>query len=87
MVFDVKNTKGKKVKIYDSRGTQILNAFKYNTRTREVSLYLYGKNALNKDSVVMFNRSHKDKKGYTHDLVRVKVKVPGSFIIVNGKRY
>lgn len=85
MVFTTKNTKGKKVKIFDAAGVQISAASKYNTRTREVTFYLTGKDAGGKTRVV--TKSLKKGCTFPREVVEFKVKIPGSFIIVNGKRF
>lgn len=85
MIFDVKNTKGKKVKVYDQTGLEIKTAFKYNTRTREVHMYLTGTSAAGKTRIVTTPVSKKST--YPRQVVKFKLKIPGSFIIVNGKKY
>ena len=90
MIFDVKNTfgKGKKATVYDAQGTAIPSAFKYNTKTREVSMYLTGKNSTVSTKKILM-KSVKPRLGLSlaWEVLKVTVKIPGSWIIVDGKKY
>ena len=88
MIFNVKNTKGKKAILYDAKGTPIKGAFKYNTKTREVSMYLTGRSS-NTNKLKTLMKSVKPKAGLSRgwETLRVTVKIPGSWIIVDGKKY
>jgi hypothetical protein len=85
MIFNVKNTIGKKVKVYAHPGVEIKDVTKYNTRTREIEILLFGFTGDGGRRVI----TKPAKKGYLfpRKVVKVKVKIPYSFIIVNGKRY
>lgn len=85
MIFDVKNTAGKKVKVYCRKGLEIKAATKYNTKTREVEMFLMGVSESGQKLVL--TRSLKRGQTFPRQAIKVKVKIQGSFIIVDGKRY
>lgn len=88
MIFNIKNTSGKKVKLYDAQGTQILGCYRYNTKTRETSLYLTGQHPKIKHKKTLTKRI-KPRKGESMAwaTLKVKVKIPGSYIVVDGVKY
>lgn len=90
MIFDTKNTKGKgtNVQVFDAQGLLIPSAFKYNTRTRAVSMYLTGRHPTNKNRSVL-TKKIRPKKGQSlaWEILKVTVKIPGSYIVVDGKKY
>lgn len=85
MIFTVENTKGKKATVYDQTGLELNAAVKYNTRTREVTLLLTGISANGKRRVV--TKPVKRSSTYPREVIKVKVKIPGSFIVVDGKKF
>lgn len=86
MVFTVKNTKNKKVKVFDVAGTLIGGVTKYNTKTREATLFLIG-TTTDKSRMVVSTLGKLTGNGFQRKPVSVKVKLPGSFIMVNNKKY
>lgn len=85
MIFEAKNTKGK-ARVYDQTGLYIRAVTKYNTRTREATILLLGKNIYDgKERVITFPL--KRNKSYPRKALTVKVKIPGSYLTLNGKRY
>lgn len=79
MIFTVKNTKDKNVRVYDAAGNIIPYAYYYNTKTKVVGVYVTAKRG---DRSTIALRSQKSDY---NTAVRVKVKIPGSYIEVNGK--
>lgn len=91
MILTVKNTagKGKKVKIFDARGTVIPGVVQYNTKTREVIMFLGGPTNSKGKSIILVSRKESKSRFYSSvafKLLSVKVKIPGSYAIVNGKK-
>ena len=84
MIFEAGTAQGKKTEVFDAMGHLIGSCFKYNSKTRVVEMFL---------TVV------KSKKGPARTMmmkevgkgswqaVKIKVKVPGSYAIMDGKRY
>lgn len=88
MIFNVKNTAGKKVKVYAYPGLQIKAATKYNTRTREIEMFLLGETDNGQKRVLTVpDKVTKRNQLFPRKTLKVKVKIPGSFILVNGKKY
>lgn len=90
MIFNVRNTagKGKKVQVFDAQGTLIGSCFRYNTKTKEVSMFLTGKHPTVKNKrVLMKSIKPRVKGGLSWATMKIKVKIPGSYIIVDGKKY
>jgi len=88
MIFNVENTRKKKVKVYDAGGVEIDYCYSYNTKTREAKLYLTG-NRPNKTGRSVLKKTLKPTKKFAMRwaLLKATVKIPGSYIVVNGKRY
>ena len=90
MIFNVKNTAGmgKRATLYDAFGTEILACYRYDTRTREASLYLTGKHPKIEAKKTLMKRI-KPRKGQSMAwaTLKVKVKIPGSYIVVDGVKY
>jgi hypothetical protein len=86
MIFDTKNTAGKKVEVYSYNGVKISAVKKYNTKTREAVIFLIGEDKKgNKRAATSIKK--KTKYRLAMDVVTVKVKLRGSYILVNGKKY
>lgn len=85
MIFTTENTAGKKVEIFDAQGSTIPWATKYNTKTREVTMFLVGKKKNGqKGSTKLLMKS----VGTTQwKPLSVKIKIPGSYIVVDGTKY
>ena len=90
MIFNVKNTAGmgKKCAVYDAQGTKISSCFRYDTKTREVSMFLTGHHPKIKNKKVLTKRI-RARKPYVMAwaTLKVKVKIPGSYIVVDGVKY
>jgi hypothetical protein len=86
MIFNVENTRKKKIKVVDAFGIEVKGVHKYNTRTREASIYVYG-NKADGTSYVLRSMLKKNKYGWKAEIIKVKVKLKGSKIIVNDKTY
>ena len=86
MIFNAKNTfsKGKKATVYAHPGLQIKAATSYNTKTREIELYVLGQTSNGQTRIVTKPTT---KNMFPRKPIKVKIKIPGSFIIVDGKRY
>ena len=80
MIFESKKLNGKKAMVYDSKGNRITTCFKYNTKTREAFLFLLALKPKSNEQTLLLCF---DKKG---KIVKAKVKLPGSYILVDGKR-
>lgn len=87
MIFNVKNTAGlgKKCKVYAHVGLEIKAATKYNTRTREVEMFLMGKSTTGTPMVL--TKPLKRGRMWPREAIKVKIKIPGSYIVVDGKKY
>lgn len=72
MVFDNENTRNKKVELYMEDGTIVVGASRYDTETREAVVYV------KKDGKYVVENGSVLKKS---------IKLPGSYIMVDGVRY
>lgn len=85
MIFDIKNTKGKKVQVYDAMGKPINIVRSYDTITRWAEIVVpTGKRARHGHSAMMMVvvGDGLDKKVAT-----AQVQLLGSWIVVDGERY
>lgn len=82
MVFNSSNRAHRNVKVYDAQGKLIVSAYKYNTKTRTVSMFLTGKKTNGISSVLT-----KSVGPNKWELLRVTVKIPGSYAVFNGKKF
>lgn len=87
MIFSAKNIRSKSAKVYDAHGILIGAAFRYDTKTREVSIFLTGRNDKNEPRVLCRLATKQPKTGKSWKALKVKVKIPGSYIIIDGKKY
>lgn len=85
MIFNVKNTAGKKVKVYAYVGLEIKAVTKYNTRTREIEMFLMGETEKGQKRILTAPASR--NRMFPRKVLKTKIKIPGSFIVVNGKKY
>lgn len=86
MIFNPKNTAGKKVTVFAHRGAYIVkDVKKYNTRTREVTIYVRveGLDGAKRVLTVPVKRGHM----HPRKIATVTIKIPDSYIVVGGKRY
>lgn len=88
MIFTIKNTKGKKVELYDAMDKQITIARSYNTATRMAEIVVpTGKTrrrTKHNPSGLLFAVVN---DGISGKVATARVQLLGSYIIVNGKRY
>lgn len=86
MIYNAKNTAGlgRKCRVYAYAGLEIKGVTKYNTRTREVEFLLFGYTSGGERRVLT---TPVTKQLFPRKVVKMKVKIPGSFIMINGKRY
>lgn len=88
MIFNVKNTRGKTVKVHDVRGTEVKGVYYYNTKTRLTKMYLMGQGLLkDKPRVLMTRPKGKQRSDFHVEIVKVSLILKGSTIEVNGKVY
>lgn len=87
MIFDTINTASKKVKLYDAQGVEITTCFRYNTKTREAELYLTGKKTSTVKHTILTKKKKTSKPGQHFSVLKIKVKIPGSYIVVDGVKY
>lgn len=83
MILDIKSTKGKNVKVYDAHGCLIGACYKYNTKTREVWMFLTGRTEKGVPKILckLVKETKTSKRWAT---LKVKLKIPGSYAIVDG---
>ncbi len=72
MKYTAENTRGLKIKVYDSKHNELSHVTEYNTKTRKVKLFLVN----GKDGRIIVSK----KKA-----VLVSVHLPDSYITINGK--
>jgi hypothetical protein len=86
MIFNVKNTAGmgRRVKVFAYAGLEIRAVTKYNTRTREVEFFVLGYTA---NGTTRALTEPTGDKLFPRKVVKMKLKLPGSFIVVDGKKY
>jgi hypothetical protein len=85
MRLNVKNTAGKRVKIYDFTGVEITGVKSFDTKTGDMVLFLIG----NRDGSSLKEyplRSKIRSKCFRARVVTVKVKIKGAYAIVDGQK-
>lgn len=89
MIYTSGNTGSKKVVVYASFGLRLLNVRRYNTKTREVELYILGHTgSTGSKQRVVTGKVRKDQKSpFPRMAVTVKIVLPDSWIEINGKKY
>lgn len=85
MIFTPKNTRGKKVTVFDYKGTMITHVVKYNTKTREAEILLIGLDRNDDTKAIVVKNDNKN--GYSVSPVKIKIKLPGSYIQVDNTTY
>ncbi len=84
MIIKASTFKGKKAKVFDASGSLIGSAYAYNTKTREVSMYLIGTSLSGSVKILL---AKKRSLNYQRRALTVKVKIPGSYLMLSGKKY
>jgi ribosomal protein L13 len=87
MIFTAEKTKGKSVQVFDAAGVQLTGVNRYDSKTREATIYLTGINVYGKEKVLRKRLGGKKVAFGPFAVLKVKVKIPGSTIVVDGVKY